>query len=115
MKNIHFRWNKFRSLLGFEKKIGIVLEMSTDLPSQEECDRWLGEPIKCLLLSTSTFVTNKKGYPILSKAHQAFVKSLVPLSVQVIIKGHTKHDNLGFYQKYIDHLWQVGNMKIFFL
>lgn len=93
--------------MSFEKKIGIVLEVSADLPSQQECDRWLGEPVKCLLISTSTFLTNKKGYPILSKLHQAFVRSMVPLGVQIIIKGHAKHDSLGYYQKYLDHLWQV--------
>ena len=32
--------------------------------------RWLGEPIKTLLFHTSVFLTNKKGYPVLSKAHQ---------------------------------------------
>lgn len=82
--------------------------MSIDLPSQLERERWLGEPVKCILISTSTFLTNKKGYPILSKPHQAFVKSMVPLGVQVIIKGHSRHDNLGYYQKYLDHLWQVS-------
>ncbi|KAK6638504.1 hypothetical protein RUM43_006771 [Polyplax serrata] len=99
-------WNEFRALLSFEKKVGVVLEVSDDLPSQQECARWLGEPIKCLLISTSTFLTNKKGYPVLSRSHQAFIRSVVPLGVQLIIKGHTRHENLGHYQKYLDHVWQ---------
>ncbi|KAL0277779.1 UNVERIFIED_CONTAM: hypothetical protein PYX00_004944 [Menopon gallinae] len=105
-------WNKFRSLCSFEKRIGIVLEVSADLPSQQELDRWCGEPVKCLLLSTSIFLTNRKGYPVLSKQHQAFVKSMALLDVQIIIKGHTRHDNLSNYQKYINHLWQEVNYVV---
>ena len=33
--------------------------------------RWVGEPIKT---ATSLFLTNKKGYPVLAKQHQALVR-----------------------------------------
>lgn len=96
-------------MCSFEKKIGVVLEVSADLPSQDELDRWCGEPVKSLLLPTSIFLTNRRGYPVLSRQHQAFIKAMAQLDVQVIIKGHTRHDNLNNYQKYINHLWQVGS------
>lgn len=85
--------------------------MSADLPSQQEIERWIGEPVKCLLISTSIFLTNKKNFPVLSRAHQAFVRSMVPLGVQIIVKGHARHDNLGYYQKYLEHIWQVSSLN----
>ena len=56
------------------KKLGVALELSADLPSPEVLDGWCGEPVKALVVSTSVFLTNKKGFPVLSRAHQAFVK-----------------------------------------
>ena len=56
------------------KKLGVALELSADLPSAEVLDGWCGEPVKALVVPTSIFLTNKKGFPVLSRAHQAFVK-----------------------------------------
>lgn len=73
---LHFtcRWHRFRTLCNSNKRLGVVLELSADLPSKEAIDRWSGEPVKALVLSTRIFLTNKKGYPVLSRAHQMFVK-----------------------------------------
>lgn len=70
-------WNEFRSHLSCDKRIGVVLELSGDLPDMEMMQRWEGEPVKAVMLPTSMFLTNKKGYPVLSKAHQLFLKSLM--------------------------------------
>ena len=37
------------------------MEISAELPSEEELERWYGEPIKAAILPTSLFLTNKKG------------------------------------------------------
>jgi protein arginine N-methyltransferase 5 len=47
------------------------MEVGDRLPSEPELTRWLGEPIKTLLIPTSIFLTNKKGYPVLSRPYQA--------------------------------------------
>lgn len=39
----------------------IALEISAELPSEEELKRWCGEPVKAAILPTSLFLTNKKG------------------------------------------------------
>lgn len=41
--------------------------MTEDLPSREVLQRWRGEPVRALIFPTSIFLTNKKGYPVLSK------------------------------------------------
>jgi hypothetical protein len=43
-------------------------EITADLPSREVLRRWLGEPVKAIILPTSIFLTNRKGFPVLSKA-----------------------------------------------
>ena len=63
------------------KKISIALEISENLPSSAAIDRWCGEPVKAAILSTSIFLTNKKGYPVLSRAHQLLLKRLFKVIV----------------------------------
>lgn len=53
-----------------------AVEIGPDMPSEAVMEKWLGEPIKAAILPTSIFLTNKKGFPVLSKAHQQVVFSL---------------------------------------
>eukprot|EP00795_Rhopilema_esculentum_P001486 gene1486-15920_t len=81
-------WNQLRFLCDQSRKIALVLELnSKELPSQEELDRWFAEPVKAVSIPTSVFLSNKKGYPVLSKAYQEFVRRLFKLNVQFIISG----------------------------
>lgn len=50
-----------------------AIEVAADMPSDAVIDKWLGEPIKAAILPTSIFLTNKKGFPVLSKAHQRII------------------------------------------
>lgn len=54
-------WSKFHEHLEWDKRVGVILELSADLPSKEILERWLGEPIKAIILPTSIFHNNKKG------------------------------------------------------
>ncbi|XP_053402649.1 protein arginine N-methyltransferase 5-like [Mercenaria mercenaria] len=102
-------WNTFRTMCDTNKRISVALEITEDLPEEEVLQRWLSEPVKAVVLSTSLFLTNKKGYPVLSKAHQGFLRSLFKLDVQLILTGANKHADKGIhsYQQYLDHLWQA--------
>jgi hypothetical protein len=63
---------------------GVALEVPEDLPRAPQLlQRWLGQPLKALLLPTSCFTTNKRGYPVLGKAHQDLVGSALRHGVQV--------------------------------
>jgi protein arginine N-methyltransferase 5 len=102
-------WNNFRTACEFHANLGVALEITADLPSQSVLDRWIGEPIKAAIIPTSTFITNAKGYPVLSQAHQKFVKKLFYYNVQLLVKGPsgTSHP-LGAY-------YQVGLVFLFLL
>ena len=75
-----FRWNRLITLCDRHKKIGLALEITADLPSSEVMERWYGEPVRAAFISTSVFMTNKKGFPVLSKEHQKVIKRLFKVS-----------------------------------
>ncbi|KAL6261469.1 hypothetical protein P5V15_006559 [Pogonomyrmex californicus] len=99
-------WNAFRIICDYNKRLGVALIVSHDLPEEDEIDRWLGEPVRCLILPTTLFLTNKKGYPVLSKAHQALVKKFAALEVQFILTGASRYQSISFYHNYLDYLWK---------
>lgn len=98
-------WSKFHERLEWDKKVGVVLEISADLPSQEIVKRWLGEPVKAIVVPTSIFHTNKKGYPVLSRAHQQLVVNMVEHEAQVIVSG-ARRANVEFYFQYLCRIWK---------
>lgn len=53
------------------------METSAQLPDDKEIERWVAEPIKAIILPTNIFLANSKGYPVLSKRHQAFVRKMI--------------------------------------
>ena len=73
--NVH-RWNRLRTLCDTNKKLGVILEISADLPSDDVLDRWFGEPVRGAVVPTSIFLTNKKGFPVLSRPHQNLIRRL---------------------------------------
>lgn len=98
----------FRSVCNYNRRLGVALEVTPDIPSAEEINRWLGEPVRSLIIPTSLFLTNKKGYPVLSRAHQNLLRQFVPLNVQAVVTGSVVHGSVQYYQQYLEHLWQVG-------
>ncbi|XP_041376377.1 protein arginine N-methyltransferase 5-like isoform X2 [Gigantopelta aegis] len=101
-------WHLFRTLCDNNKRLGVALELSADMPSEGILERWLSEPVKAVILSTNLFLTNKKGYPVLSKGHQSFIRQLFKLDVQLVLSGVDRHTDKGVraYQQYLDHMWQ---------
>ena len=55
-------WDMIRCTADFEKRLNVALDLSSAecLPDEMALKRWLGEPIKALVISTSLFLTNKK-------------------------------------------------------
>ncbi len=61
-------------------------KIGADLPEgDDELRAWEAEPVKVLLVHTGAFVSNKKGFPVLTKRHQAVVARFSKLNVQVAL------------------------------
>ena len=106
-------WNKLRTICDSHKRLGVLLEMTADLPSVEAIERWYSEPIKAILLPTNLFLTDREGFPVLSRAHQLLVKKLLKLDVQLVISGSCRHVDKGMkaYQQHLDYLWKTQEPK----
>lgn len=78
-------------LFDYHGKVYPVLELSTDVPSEQAQKRWLGEPIRAVILPTKIFTTNAKGFPVLSTAHQLFIIKLIK-----VIRGEIIDLHFGF-------------------
>ena len=97
-------WDVFRGCANTEKRLFLALSVDKDLPDELRLERWLGEPVKALILSTGLFLTNKRGCPVLPRSVQAVVKRFIPLKVQYIIEGRSLGHDMQLYQQYMDHL-----------
>ncbi|RHY03084.1 hypothetical protein DYB30_000008, partial [Aphanomyces astaci] len=73
-------WNALRTMSDFNPRVLVALEVTADLPDRSVLARWLGEPIAvrsyAVYIPTDIFLTNKSGYPTLSKQHQRFFLQL---------------------------------------
>ncbi|KAI6647232.1 Protein arginine N-methyltransferase 5-like [Oopsacas minuta] len=103
-------WTKFYALCGCNKKISVVLEIGTRCVEAMVIDRWTGEPVKAYSVSTESFSSNQKGFPVLNKSTQSVINSLFKLNCQGILTG-TNHVNklmgITTYIQYLQHLWSI--------
>eukprot|EP01052_Picozoa_sp_SAG31_P009566 SAG31_NODE_505_length_14757_cov_20.172943_11_plen_128_part_00 len=59
-------------------------------------------------MSTSIFLTNKMGQPVLSRKHQALVKQFCKLRVQLMVHGDLPEpgtNTINAYLRYLHYLW----------
>eukprot|EP00051_Salpingoeca_urceolata_P020699 m.314126 g.314126 ORF g.314126 m.314126 type:complete len:612 (-) comp19666_c0_seq12:84-1919(-) len=98
-------WNTFRLLCKSSTRLSVALDLTANLPSPARLARWLGEPVRSIFIDTSVFLTNSKGYPVLSKAHQALMRSLLKLKPQVVVShGADSMVDTTPYIRYLRHL-----------
>ncbi|KAI8350689.1 PRMT5 arginine-N-methyltransferase-domain-containing protein [Mortierella sp. GBAus27b] len=83
------RWNTLRNMAGSESKLGVALELSATLPTDQVLDRWFAEPVRVIILPEDIFLTNNKGYPVLSKRHQYVVRKFFKFKPYVLISSST--------------------------
>mmetsp|Transcript_3808 Transcript_3808/g.5844 ORF Transcript_3808/g.5844 Transcript_3808/m.5844 type:complete len:407 (-) Transcript_3808:99-1319(-) len=55
-----------------------------------------------MILKTEIFLTNDKGYPVLSRRHQLFVTEMMKFNIRFIIKGRPKHEK--GYHPYLQYI-----------
>uniref|UniRef100_A0A8C7JVB5 Protein arginine N-methyltransferase 5 n=1 Tax=Oncorhynchus kisutch TaxID=8019 RepID=A0A8C7JVB5_ONCKI len=96
------------TLCDYNKRICLAIEVGANMPTNAVIDKWLGEPIKAAILPTRIFLTNKKGFPVLSKAHQQIIFRLFKLEAQFIFTGTSRHSEKEFrsYLQYLEYLNQ---------
>ena len=90
----------------------MALVLDKEGPDESKLKRWLGEPVKCLIISTGLFLVNKKGFPVLPRQIQSVIRQFYPLRVQFIIEGRNFGHDMRYYQQYLDHLFRQEEFEI---
>lgn len=90
-------WNRFRSLCDHHPRLGVALELgagksSGGATSERELQRWLGEPVRFVILHPGAFLTNRQGFPVLPRRLKALLLGLFRHEVDVIIAPSSKSD-----------------------
>ncbi|RMD45079.1 hypothetical protein DV735_g155, partial [Chaetothyriales sp. CBS 134920] len=70
-------WDIIRSICKYSSRLFVALDLPKLLPPLPVQSRWYSEPVRVLTLEASIFVPNPKGYPVLSKGHQALISRFV--------------------------------------
>lgn len=78
-------WFQLHALTGYHPRLGILLVVGSELPTASELNLWVGAPVRGLAIDTSSFIRNRKGFPVLPKRHQIFISHFLQMGVQVIL------------------------------
>jgi len=99
-------WNKFRLFCDSNSRLQVALELTADLPSTDrELERWFAEPVRVVVVPADIFLTNKQGFPVLSKRHKTLLLNLFRHRVQVILQGlPAGADNEAETAKYLHYI-----------
>ncbi|KAK6362245.1 methyltransferase protein [Orbilia blumenaviensis] len=66
-------WNAIRTSARYTQRLGLCLKIEYSLPKTHTLKRWFAEPIRYLIIDSTAFLLNVKGYPVLTKPHQRLV------------------------------------------
>lgn len=110
----------------FAQNVGVMLVMP-DVESNAESPRdfakhlqllhvALGLPVMALGLGCSQFLTNKKGYPTLSKWHQPLLTHIlqrIGRTLRLLLQGPVAHESSILYWQYLNHFRNKDTVKAF--
>jgi type II protein arginine methyltransferase len=84
-------WNKLRLMCSHNPKLMLCLELTEDLPSAEELNRWLGEQVRSVIIPTRIFQSGgPRGTPKLPAVHEQFLFKLFHMrGVQYVLSGNS--------------------------
>ncbi|KAL4890181.1 PRMT5 arginine-N-methyltransferase-domain-containing protein [Aspergillus ambiguus] len=72
-------WDTIRRTCKYHSRLFVALSLPKHLPPMSVQSRWHSEPVHLLTVDANSFIKNQKGYPVLSKAHQALIARFMRL------------------------------------
>ncbi|KAG6917003.1 hypothetical protein DXG01_004268 [Tephrocybe rancida] len=102
-------WDLIRSMCDYNTRLTLTLDLSPPLPTTiGVLSKWAAESVKNILLPASTFIANGKGYPVLPKTTQSFIRECMIHYPTIILSGvntgiHSRGGESA-YMQYVRHL-----------
>ncbi|KAF5367430.1 hypothetical protein D9758_003674 [Tetrapyrgos nigripes] len=102
-------WDLIRSLCDYNPRLSLALDLTPPLPNNlTALGKWSAEAVRHIFLPASTFIANTKGYPVLPKSTQTFIRDSMAHRPSFILSGvssgvHTRGNEVA-YSQYIRHL-----------
>lgn len=103
-------WEQIRQLCSYNTRLQLALDLGSPLPGPSILARWMAEPVSMLWVPSNSYLANAKGFPVLSKASQAFFRSMFKKSPTIVLSGvqsppptHSRGGPLAYLQ-YVRHL-----------
>ncbi|KAF7374956.1 Protein arginine N-methyltransferase [Mycena sanguinolenta] len=96
-------WDVIRSICDYNTRLSLTLDLTPPLPIKSSLlSKWKAEPIRHLFLPSSTFIANTKGYPVLPKGTQSFIRESMTASIfQAAMTSGTVENFAQGYQDYL--------------
>ncbi|KAF7316878.1 Protein arginine N-methyltransferase [Mycena chlorophos] len=112
-------WDVIRSICDYNTRLTLTLDLTPPLPVNSGfLAKWKAEAIRYLFLPASTFIANTKGYPVLPKGTQSFIRESMSASSLrnhhpvIVLAGanqnlHARGGELA-YSQYLRHLHKTS-------
>lgn len=97
-------WNEFRMHADFHHQVRLALDLTADLPTEEELKRWIGEPIEYIIVSVSMFVQNSYHFPVLPQKYQQVIRRLLKVCRNFLVRSNPDRPHSNLYAEYLQNL-----------
>ncbi|KAF9476682.1 shk1 kinase-binding protein 1 [Pholiota conissans] len=102
-------WDLIRSMCDYNPRLTLTLDLSPALPTTlGVLSKWAAESVRYIFLPSSTFIANVKGYPVLPKPTQQFIRDSMIHRPMIILggvsDGHHSRGGEAAYSQYVRHL-----------
>lgn len=104
-------WNTIRTINNYALNLSVVLQVPSkcNFPPVVS-SRWYAEPVRMLMLSSTAFVENAKGYPVLPKLTQSLLFQFFNKNPFIVLSDLNNRDVQGgnaSYLLYVRHLMKI--------
>ena len=81
------QWSFLQQVVGVSVHLGVALQLTEDLPSELVLQRWLAEPLRCILIPTSIFLQlqQQQQEVTLLRQHLTFLLRCAELRVRLVL------------------------------
>ncbi|OEH74034.1 hypothetical protein cyc_01099 [Cyclospora cayetanensis] len=80
------QWSFLQQTVGVSIHLGVALQLTEDLPSELVLQRWLAEPLRCVLIPTSIFMQLQQQPDVtLLRQHLTFLLRCAELRVRLVL------------------------------